>query len=51
MGRYLNRLPSVTIREGHRVKVYLTGDLQLPVYQAFPAASDTGLRIAGKVQP
>lgn len=33
MNRFLNRLPTVTIREGHRVKVYLTGDLQLPAYQ------------------
>jgi type IV secretion system protein VirB10 len=34
MSRFLNRLPTVTIREGHRVKVYLTSDLQLPAYQA-----------------
>ena len=32
MNRFLNRLPSVTIREGHRVKVYLTSDLELPDY-------------------
>ena len=32
MSRFLNRLPTVTIREGHRVKVYLTSDLQLPAY-------------------
>ena len=32
MNRYLNRLPTVTIREGHRVKVYLTSDLDLPAY-------------------
>jgi type IV secretion system protein VirB10 len=32
MSRLLNRLPTVTIREGHRVKVYLTSDLQLPAY-------------------
>src|SRR5690606_27830557 len=30
MNRYTNRLPTVTIREGHRVKVYLTSDLELP---------------------
>ncbi len=30
MNRFLNRLPTVTIREGHRVKVYLTSDLELP---------------------
>jgi hypothetical protein len=27
-------LPTVTIREGHRVKVYLTSDLELPAYAA-----------------
>jgi type IV secretion system protein VirB10 len=32
MNRYLNRLPTVTIREGHRVKVYLTSDLELPAF-------------------
>jgi type IV secretory pathway VirB10-like protein len=34
MNRFLNRLPTVTIREGHRVKVYLTNDLELPAYAA-----------------
>lgn len=34
MNRFLNRLPTVTIREGHRVKVYLTSDLELPAYTA-----------------
>jgi type IV secretion system protein VirB10 len=34
MTRYLNRLPTVTIREGHRVNVYLTSDLELPPYDA-----------------
>lgn len=33
MNRFLNRLPTVTIREGHRVKVYLTSDLELPAFQ------------------
>jgi type IV secretion system protein VirB10 len=33
MNRFLNRLPTITIREGHRVKVYLTGDLELPAYE------------------
>jgi type IV secretion system protein VirB10 len=32
MSHFLNRLPTVTIREGHRVKVYLTSDLELPAY-------------------
>jgi type IV secretion system protein TrbI len=34
MNRFLNRLPTVTIREGHRVKVYVTADLELPAYVA-----------------
>jgi len=34
MSRFLNRLPTVTIREGHRVKVYVTSDLELPAYLA-----------------
>jgi type IV secretion system protein VirB10 len=33
MNHFLNRLPTVTIREGHRVKVYLTSDLELPAYE------------------
>jgi type IV secretion system protein VirB10 len=32
MNRFLNRMPTITIREGHRVKVYLTSDLELPAY-------------------
>lgn len=32
MNRFLNRLPTITIREGHRVKVYLTSDIELPEY-------------------
>ena len=34
MNRFLNRLPTITIREGHRVKVYLTSDIELPAYLA-----------------
>jgi type IV secretion system protein TrbI len=30
MSRFLNRLPTITIREGHRVKIYITSDLDLP---------------------
>jgi type IV secretion system protein VirB10 len=30
--KFLNILPTFTIREGHRVKIYLSGDLQLPAY-------------------
>ncbi len=51
MGRLLNRLPSITIREGHRVKVYLTNDLQLPVYRASTATRDRGTQVAGRIQP
>ena len=29
LDRYLNVLPTITIREGYRIKVYLTNDLQL----------------------
>lgn len=32
LDRYLNVLPTLTIREGHRVKVYLSDDLLLPAY-------------------
>jgi type IV secretion system protein TrbI len=32
LDRFLNTLPTITIREGHRVKVYLSGDLALPDY-------------------
>lgn len=32
LNRSLNRLPTITIREGHRVKVYVTRDLALPTY-------------------
>lgn len=34
LDRFLNILPTVTIREGSRVKVYLSGDLLLPDYGA-----------------
>jgi type IV secretion system protein TrbI len=32
LDKFLNIMPTVTIREGHRVKVYLAGDLLLPDY-------------------
>jgi len=32
LNKFLNVLPTITIREGHRVKVYLSGDLALPDY-------------------
>jgi len=30
LDRYLNVLPTITIREGYRIKIYLTADLDLP---------------------
>jgi len=33
LDRFLNLLPTVTIREGHRIKVYLANDLDLPTYR------------------
>ena len=40
LDRYLNVLPTFTIREGHRVKVYLTGDLSLPAYDKHRMPND-----------
>ena len=40
LDRLLNILPTVTIREGHRVKVYLSGDLALPDYNNHKMPSD-----------
>jgi type IV secretory pathway VirB10-like protein len=40
LDRYLNVLPTVTIREGHRIKIYLTNDLELPAYsEPLPASA------------
>ena len=36
MQRFLNRMPTITIREGDRVKVYLTSDIELPVFSTRP---------------
>ena len=40
LDRFLNILPTVTIREGHRVKVYLSGDLALPAYNNHKMPTD-----------
>ena len=32
LDRFINVLPTITIREGHRIKVYITQDLLLPDY-------------------
>jgi type IV secretory pathway VirB10-like protein len=33
LDRFLNILPEITIREGHRIKVYITQDLLLSAYE------------------
>ena len=33
LDRFMNILPTISIREGHRIKVYLTQDLLLPAYE------------------
>lgn len=40
LDRYLNVLPTMTIREGYRVKVYLSQDLVLPAYSEHQMPSD-----------
>jgi type IV secretion system protein VirB10 len=42
LDRFLNILPTVTIREGHRVKIYLANDLDIPEYR--DAISPAGAR-------
>jgi type IV secretory pathway VirB10-like protein len=40
LDKFLNVMPTVTIREGHRVKIYLAGDLALPDYLNHKMPSD-----------
>ena len=40
LDRYLNALPTFTIREGHRIKVVLSGDLELPALERHKMPSD-----------
>jgi type IV secretory pathway VirB10-like protein len=40
LDRYLNVLPTFTIREGQRIKVYLSQDLRLPAYDGHSAAGE-----------
>lgn len=40
LDKFLNILPTVTIREGHRVKIYLSGDLSVPDYANHKMPSD-----------
>lgn len=36
LDRYLNRLPKLTVREGHRIRIYLTADLTVRPYHDPP---------------
>ena len=36
LNRQLNRFPDITIREGQRIRIFLTKDLSLPAYEAHP---------------
>ncbi|MFA5910570.1 MAG: TrbI/VirB10 family protein [Vicinamibacterales bacterium] len=40
LNRFLNRMPTITIREGHRVKVYVTSDLELPAWSVATTGVD-----------
>ena len=40
LDRFLNILPTITIREGNRIKVYLTQDLLLPAYENHTVPGD-----------
>jgi type IV secretory pathway VirB10-like protein len=40
LDKFLNILPTITIREGHHVKIYLSGDLALPDYANHRMPSD-----------
>jgi type IV secretory pathway VirB10-like protein len=51
MNRFTNRLPTVTIREGHRVKVYVTNDVELPAYDAGDLPRGSLLATAGQERP
>lgn len=44
MNRFLNRLPTITVREGHRVKVYVTSDFDLPAWTSRSFASSSQQR-------
>ena len=40
LDRFLNILPTFTIREGHRIKIYLASDLSLPTYDRHQIPND-----------
>ena len=40
LDKFINIPPTMTIREGHRIKVYLTQDMLLPAYEAHTVPGD-----------
>ena len=40
LDRFANIPPTITIREGHRIKVYITQDMLLPAYENHTIPSD-----------
>jgi type IV secretion system protein VirB10 len=40
LDRFLNILPTFTIREGHRIKIYLASDLSVPAYDRHQVPND-----------
>jgi type IV secretion system protein VirB10 len=40
LDRFINIPPTLTIREGHRIKVYITQDMLLPAYEAHTIPND-----------
>jgi type IV secretion system protein VirB10 len=40
LDRFINVPPTITIREGHRIKVYITQDMLLPAYENHSVPSD-----------
>ena len=40
LDRFINIPPTITIREGHRIKVYITQDMLLPAYENHTMPSD-----------
>lgn len=50
LGKFLNIMPTITIREGHRVDIYLTHDLLLPPYQPYPVPDPAHLTDGGGPQ-
>lgn len=51
LDRYLNVLPTITIREGHRIKIVLTADLHLPPYPRTTAAGAPPPAVFSSISP